>query len=577
MISNLRELITLLVKEKEIIFVEEQVDPHLEIAEIHRRVIASGGPALFFSNVKGSAFPVVTNLFGTERRVELSFGKKPEQFVKDAVSFIQHPSFNISLIRSALKIGFKKRKRGPQRVLYDLEKLPLLTSWPEDGGAFITWPTVYTEPPGGGTGNLGVYRIQRFDKMTTGLHWQIAKGGGFHFAQAEEQDQPLPVAIMVGGPPALIMSAVAPLPENVPELLLASLLQGGKLARFQPDDFPYKLPAEADFILLGSARPHERRLEGPFGDHYGYYSLAHEFPVFHCEKILHKEKAIYPATVVGKPRQEDYFLGNYLQELLKPLFPLVMPSVVDLWSYAETGFHALTAARVKERYYREAMTAAFRILGEGQLSLSKFLLITDQPVNLKNFKETLQAVLARFKPETDLFVFGNLSLDTLDYAGPSLNKGSRGVMLGLGDPVRNLPQAFTSPLPSGIRKAGVFCPGCLVVEGEMTSALFEELSSWPLLVLVDQVDKALAHEAAFLWTCFTRFEPAADIHAGKQTITRNHVVSSGPILIDARMKPSYPKEVLVDEKTEALVTARWGSYFPGGKVEMGDSRSGHVY
>lgn len=577
MIRSLRELIDLLVKEKEIIFVEELVDPYLEIAEIHRRVIASGGPALFFANVKESAFPVVTNLFGTERRIALSFGKKPEQFVKEALSFIQHPSFNMSLIRSALKLGFKKRQKGPSKVLYDLEKLPLLTSWPEDGGAFITWPTVYTEPPGGGTGNLGVYRIQRFDKMRAGLHWQIAKGGGFHYAQAEEQNRSLPVAIMVGGPPALIMSAVAPLPENVPELLLASLLQGSKLSLFKPDNFPYNLPAEADFILLGSAKPYERRLEGPFGDHYGYYSLAHEFPLFHCEKILHKERAIYPATVVGKPRQEDYFLGNYLQELLKPLFPVVMPSVVDLWSYAETGFHALTAARVKERYYREAMTAAFRILGEGQLSLSKFLLITDQPVNLKNFKETLQAVLARFKPETDLFVFSNLSLDTLDYAGPSLNKGSRGVMLGLGEPVRSLPQAFTGALPSGITKVGVFCPGCLVLEGTVTPALFAQLSLWPLLVLVDQLEKALAHEAAFLWTCFTRFEPAADIHAGKQTIARNHVVSSGPILIDARMKPSYPKEVLVDERTEAGVAARWCSYFPEGGVEMGDSRAGHVY
>lgn len=575
-LTNLERLVALLVKEKEIVFIEEEVDPHLELAEIHRRVIAAGGPALFFTKVKGSPFPVVTNLFGSEKRVHLAFGRRPEQFVKDTVSFLQRPSFRWDLLKQGLKIGFKKRGRGPTEELSDLNQLPLLTSWPEDGGPFITWPTIYTEPPGGGTGNLGVYRVQRFDGQTTGLHWQIAKGGGYHYWQAEQQNKPLPVSIILGGAPALIMAAVAPLPENVPELLLASLLQGEKLATFKPEGFPYRLPVEADFILLGEARPHERRLEGPFGDHYGYYSLAHEFPVFHCQKILHRKGAIYPATVVGKPRQEDYFLGNYLQELLSPLFPLVMPSVLDLWSYAETGFHALTAARVKERYYREAMTAAFRILGEGQLSLSKFLLITDQPVNLKNFKETLQTVLARFKPETDLFIFGNLSLDTLDYAGPALNKGSRGIMLGLGEPVRTLPALYSGPLPSGITRLAPYCPGCLVIEGTPSPALYEAFNAWPLIVLVDDLTKALKNDASFLWTTFTRFEPAADIHPAEQQIARNHVVSHGPLLLDARMKPSYPKEVLCDDQTAALVTKRWQAYFPSGTVIMGDSLAADV-
>ncbi len=569
MITNLPKLVDLFVKEKEIIFIEEEVDPHLEIAEIHRRVIASGGPALFFSKVKGSSFPVVTNLFGSEKRVHLSFGKNPEQFVQDVVSFLQKPRFNWSLIKQGLKLGFKK-KRDSFETLSSLKELPLLTSWPEDGGAFITWPTIYTEPPGGGTGNLGVYRVQRFDDKTTGLHFQIGKGAAFHYYAAEKENKALPVAIIVGGPPALIMAGVAPLPENIPELLLASLLQGEKMSLCKPEGFPYRLPVEADFLLLGEARPHERRLEGPFGDHYGYYSLEHEFPVFHCQKILHRKGAIYPATVVGKPRQEDYFLGNYLQELLKPVIHMVMPAVKDLWSYAETGFHALTAARVEERYYRESMSAAFRILGEGQLSLTKFLLLTDQPVNLRNFKETLQAVLARFKPETDLFIFANLSLDTLDYAGPALNKGSRGVMLGLGEPVRVLPVEYRGP-----RKARIFCPGCLVIEGE--PVVDASLAAWPLVILVDDADKTVASEANFLWTTFTRFDPASDIHTSSQKVINNHIVFTGPVLIDARMKPSYPKEVLADEATEKLVSDRWASYFPSHNVFMGDSRRADVY
>ena len=569
MIKNLSNLVDLFIQEKEIIFINEEVDPYLEIAEIHRRVIASGGPALFFSNVKGSSFPVVTNLFGSQNRIQLSFGKNPELFVQDIVSFLQKPRFNWSLIKRGLKVGFKKKKESFE-LLSSLRELPLLTSWPEDGGPFITWPTIYTEPPGGGTGNLGVYRVQRFDDKTTGLHFQIGKGAGFHYYAAEKVNQPLPVAIIVGGPPALIMAGVAPLPENIPELLLASLLQGEKMALCKPEGSPYRLPAEADFLLLGEARPHERRLEGPFGDHYGYYSLEHEFPVFHCQKILHKKGAIYPATVVGKPRQEDYFLGNYLQELLKPVIHMVMPNVKDIWSYAETGFHALTAARVEERYYRESMSAAFRILGEGQLSLTKFLLLTDQPVNLRNFKETLQVILARFKPETDLFIFANLSLDTLDYAGPSLNKGSRGVMLGIGEPVRKLPIEYRGP-----RKARVFCPGCLVIEGE--PVVDASLAAWPLVILVDDADKTVASEANFLWTAFTRFDPASDIYTSSQKVINNHIVFTGPVLIDARMKPSYPKEVLVDEATEKLVSERWSSYFPSHNVFMGDSRCADVY
>ena len=276
------------------------------------------------------------------------------------------------------------------------------------------------------------------------MHWQIGKGGGFHYKLAPKAPGlPLPVTVFLGGPPALILSAIAPLPENVPELMLASLVAGRRLKRVTGQG-PHPLVAEAEFALIGSVAPSVcGGQRGPFGDHYGYYSLQHDYPVFEIERMAQRHDAIYPATVVGKPRQEDFFIGDLLQDLLSPLFPLVMPAVRSLWTYGEAGYHSLAAGIVRERYRREAMASAFRMLGEGQLSLTKFLLLTDRAVDLRDFKATLVHLLERTQPERDLFVFSNVSMDTLDYTGPAVNEGSKGVWLGLGDPIRTLPGAFT--------------------------------------------------------------------------------------------------------------------------------------
>jgi 4-hydroxybenzoate decarboxylase subunit C len=372
---------------------------------------------------------VVTNLFGTKRRIDLAFGTRPEEFVRRAVHMVEDlvpPKLGKlwgyrDMGMSALKLGTKSVRKAPvlaqSQSDVDLEKLPLLQLWHEDGGHFITLPLVYTESPTSGKPNLGMYRIQRYDKATTGIHWQIGKGGGFHYFEAEQRGESLPVTIFLGGPPALILSAIAPLPEDVPELMLASLLAGSKIGvTDNPKSGGHRLVAEAEFAIVGHVPPQERRLEGPFGDHYGYYSLAHEYPVFHADAVFHRKDAIYPATVVGKPRQEDFFIGDYLQELLSPLFPLVMPAVKDLWSYGETGFHSLAAAVVKERYGREALSAGFRILGEGQLSLTKFLMLTDKPQDLTDFRSLFEHILARVDWQRDLFIFDRTAFDTLDYA-----------------------------------------------------------------------------------------------------------------------------------------------------------------
>jgi len=568
-LKNLRHFISALRSENEIIDINTPVDPNLEIAEIHRRIAAEGGPALFFHNVKGSRFPVVTNLFGSKKRVELAFPHDPKLWIEKLTSIISDtPPLSLKGLwqnRHTLSplrhMGTSVKRSNPvlQESMkeVDLESLPLLKLWPRDGGHFMTLPLVYTEPPGGGPSNLGIYRLQRFNKTTTGLHWQIGKGGGFHYGEAEKKGDPLPVTVMLGGPPALMISAIAPLPENVPELMLAGLLQGEKIGITKGS-----ICNECEFALLGHAPPKIRRDEGPFGDHYGYYSETHPFPLFECKQIFHRKDAIYPATVVGKPKQEDYYIGNFLQELLSPLFPLIMPAVKALWSYGEAGFHTLASAILHERYKRESIMAAMRILGEGQLSLTKFLIATDQPVNLQNFEELLPTVLERFCPKTDLYIFSNTSLDTLDYTGPKLNEGSRGIMLGIGEKIRDLPDTFRGCMPSKATDTRAFCPGCLLVkmpQNESVENLYshEDFAKWPLVIVVDNVAKA---SADFLWTVFTRFEPAADIYA-KHKVHRHHLAYTGPIVIDARMKPSYPEEVTCDKATETLVSNRWQEYF----------------
>ncbi len=577
--------------------VEAPVDPRLEVAEVHRRVIAADGPALLFTNPVGSAYPLVTNLFGSARRAEAAFGPEPLRLIKRLVSLSQDllpPTLSglwgaKDVAWKALRIGSRKTGQGPvmQRLSRepDLSQLPVITSWPDDGGPFMTLPLVFTEHPEGAGHNLGMYRMQVYDRRSTGMHWQIGKGGGFHYAVAEALQQPLPATVYLGGPPALILAAVAPLPENVPELMLASLIVGEKLRVCSGPDGAGLL-ADCEFALGGRVTADLRRMEGPFGDHYGYYSLAHEYPVFEVDWLACRRDAIYPATVVGKPRQEDFFIGDLLQELLAPLFPLVMPGVIDLWSYGETGYHSLAAAVVKERYKREAMASAFRILGESQLSLTKFLLITDQRVDLRSFKATLEHILERTRPETDLFVLSNLSMDTLDYSGPRVNEGSKGVLLGLGEPVRQLPGEFRADvLPSGVTEVQVFCPGCLVIGGPpqpdepqagerlAAEAVFRD---WPLLVLTDEPVRAAASAMNFLWTTFTRFEPAADIHAAASRVVRNHVAYSPPVLIDARRREGFPSELFCSPEIAQRVTRRWKEYFPQGGIEMGDSDRGHL-
>ncbi len=574
-----RDFVELLKDENELWVLEEPVEPDLELAQIQREVCRGKGPAVLFTNVKGSRFPVATNLYGSERRLELAFGREPHDFVlqlAETVANLMPPDarklWNARrLLRKGLRIGTKKRKTGPvlaNRISPpDVTLLPQIRGWPEDGGAFVTLPLVYTESPVTGKSNLGMYRIQLFDRNRVGMHIQIHRGGGFHYFEAERQNMSLPARIFVGGPPALTLAAIAPLPEDVPELLFASLLMGEKVAVARPDDLGIGLVLESDFSLQGRIPPGLRRPEGPFGDHYGYYSLCHDYPFLEVESIYHRNNAVYPATIVGRPPQEDHYIAEYLQEILAPLFPLVMPNVKQVWAYEESGVHSLAGAVVKSRYRREAFTAALRILSEGHLSMTKFLLATDQDCDIRDFRALLTTVLERADLRTDLYVLSNTSQDTLDYTGPRVNEGSKAILLGVGDKKRDLKTSWNGNFKNcGFSSATLFCPGVLCVKGDpyrLKPDLAQELVREPtiqrfaLVFLLDDPHAAAGSAEDFIWHAFTRFEPAADIYGNRQ-VERFHLGIRGPAVFDCRMKPWYPKVLEEDPDVAKKVEEKWG-------------------
>ncbi|ULG75913.1 UbiD family decarboxylase [Leptospira interrogans] len=577
-IKSTSEFVKELQIQNELLIIEEEVDPILELAEIQRRVVAKRGPAILFKNVKGSRFSVVTNLYGSERRMKIAFGEEPVRFIQKIATTIQHilppTPAKIWDLRNiafqALKVGLKRVGSAPvlENTLDSLYELPTLMSWPKDGGRFVTLPLVYTESPKTGKGNLGMYRIQIYGPMETGMHIQIHRGGGNHYYEAEKEGHFLPVHIYAGGPPALTIAAVAPLPEEISELILASLLLGEKL-KIQKNINVSPLPvvADADFLIQGVIPPKIRKPEGPFGDHYGYYALKHDYPIVQVKRIYHRKNAIWPATVVGRPPQEDHWIAEYLQDLLSPLFPVVMPAVKKVWAYEESGVHSLAAAVVKERYQGEAFTGALRILGEGQLSLTKVLLITDQDVDLKNFRETFITVLGRMNPITDLHIFANISQDTLDYTGPAVNQGSKAIFLGSGKKKNDLKTQFKGKLSnSSFKNPKIPYPGTLVVSGPkyklkdgVPAKLLKEKSIQDFLFvfLVDDSEDTIRSDHDFIWSVFTRFEPAGDIYANTKLI-RNHPAFYPPIVVDCRMKTWYPPLTEADSKTIRKVDDRFG-------------------
>ncbi len=586
MYTDLRAFIRDLERNGQLARVRCEVDPNQELTVIQHRVIAAGGPALLFERVKGSPYRLVSNLFGTPRRVALACGDSPAELgqrlarlahglMPPTLRGIWHSRKDLARL---LPMRMRKVSKGPVLETFtqpaDLNRLPVLTCWPDDGGPFFTLPLVHTVDPETGQGNLGIYRMQRFGADCTGMHWQIEKGGGFHFYKARQKGAALPVSVILGGPPALVIAAVAPLPEGLDERLLAAFLMQKPLAVIARRQTGHRIPAAAEFVLEGSVQSGDMRREGPFGDHFGHYSEAADYPVFRVHRVLARKDAIYPATVVGKPIQEDYYIGEALQAMTLPLLGQIKPAIKALWAYPETGFHALAVMAVEERYPREALKHTLSMLGEGQVSLTKVMITVGKEIDVRNIRAVSEALWRHLTPD-GIHLLSPTAQDTLDFTGPAMNTGSRLILVATGKdtgPVRKTPP----PLPVSVtdihlqlKEAVALGPAFLMLKVANGFADLEALSAalrrhkvagkYLFHILVSE-DIDMQDPVMRLWGWFTRFDPAADLYPADSRVRGNRLVFDFPILIDARWKKGYPQAVAFDPEVEQRVKERWSSY-----------------
>jgi len=584
---SLRESLMDLERHRQLVRVPEEVDPHLEMAEIQRRAYQAGAPALLFENVKESRFQAVANLFGTLERARFLFRdslepvKRIVRIKADPANAWRSPRGLVSAPWTALCSLPKAVSSGPVlRNRGAIEDIPRIQSWPDDGGPFITLPQVYTEHPDGGgvmKSNLGMYRVQlagnRYGGNEVGLHYQIHRGIGVHHAAAVRRGEPLRVSIFVGGPPAHTLAAVMPLPEGLTELLFAGMLNRRRFRIARRDGFA--IAAEADFVITGRIDPTRTLPEGPFGDHLGYYSLVHDFPVLEVESVYHRDDAVWPFTVVGRPPQEDTTFGKLIHELTEPMVPVSLPGVKALHAIDAAGVHPLLLAIASERYVpygerepREILTCANAILGFGQASLAKYLFIVaqedDANLDVNDVEAFFRHVLARVDFRRDLHFQTRTTIDTLDYSGTGLNSGSKLVVAAAGRARRELSRSPPSnlglvALPGVmVMKAPEF-PGYARVDAEMEELsrrlAVQDLAGFPLVVLADDPEFTASHPRNFLWVTFTRSNPSHDVHGVSSFIEHKHWGCEGSLVIDARLKPHHAPPLLEDPEVTKRVDA----------------------
>ncbi len=585
--KSLRAALLDLERHGHLVRVKEEVDPYLEMAEIQRRAYQAKAAALLFENVKGSRFPAVSNLFGTLERARFLLRdslhpvKRVVQIKADPGNAWRNPRGLLGAPWTALRSLPKSVSSGP--VLGNrgaLEDIPRIQSWPDDGGPFITLPQVFTEHPDGGgvmKSNLGMYRVQlagnRYGGNLIGLHYQIHRGIGVHHAAAVRRGEPLRVSIFVGGPPAHTLAAVMPLPEGLSELLFAGMLNRRRFRIARRGGFA--ISAEADFVITGRIDPTRTLPEGPFGDHLGYYSLVHEFPVLEAESVYHRDDAVWPFTVVGRPPQEDTTFGKLIHEITEPMVPVTLPGVLALHAVDAAGVHPLLLAIGSERYVpygerepREILTCANAILGFGQASLAKYLFIVaqedDPSLDVDDIEAFFHHLFSRVDFRRDLHFQTRTTIDTLDYSGTGLNAGSKLVVAAAGPVRRELsrnpqPGVGLLALPGVlVMKAPVF-PGYGEVPSEMEELGLrlsaQNLEGFALVVLADDPEFAASSLRNFLWVTFTRSNPSHDVHGVSSFIEHKHWGCEGPLLIDARLKPHHAPPLIEDPKVTERVNA----------------------
>ncbi|MES2267263.1 MAG: UbiD family decarboxylase [Bacteroidota bacterium] len=595
--KSLSACITDLEKNGHLVRIKEEVDPYLQMAAIHLRVFEHGGPAILFENVKGSKFPAVSNLFGTLDRSRFIFRdtldkiKTLVDIKNDPIKAIKHPFKYANTALTALSaLPMKVRKDAPISFgKTSISEIPQIVNWPKDGGPFVTMPQVYTEDadmPGIMNANLGMYRIQLggndyIQNEEIGLHYQLHRGIGVHQTKANAKGQPLKVSIFVGGPPAHPVAAVMPLPEGLSEMTFGGAL-GNRRFRYFYDDEGFCISADADFVITGTVMPMENKPEGPFGDHLGYYSLAHPFPLMKVHNVYHKKDAIWSFTVVGRPPQEDTSFGALIHEITGSAIPKEIPGLHAVNAVDAAGVHPLLFAigserytpYVKERYPQEIITIANHILGKGQLSLAKYLFIAakeDNPsLDVNDIGGFLKHILQRIDLTRDLHFHTRTTIDTLDYSGEGLNSGSKVAITVAGDIKRELwnelPANFTLPRPFVNYK--MVMPGVLAVEVPknirtsdmplMLEILQEhlaeaELTGLPLMVLCDDAAFTAQTINNFVWVTFTRSNPSHDIYGINSFTEHKHWGCTGSLIIDARIKPHHAPVLERDPEVEKLV------------------------
>jgi 4-hydroxy-3-polyprenylbenzoate decarboxylase len=562
--------------------IHAEVDPVLEIPEIVQRVIRERGPALLFERPKGAAFPLVMNLFGTMERIELALGRHPQSIGSELVETLQrlNPPSLKSLWESRRFVArgrFMRPRmvsRAPVQEVMEAPKLtalPHVKSWPRDGGRFVTFGPTITHDPASGRRNYGLYRLQIFDDATTGMHWQSMKGGRGHHYEAERRGQPLEAAVVLGGDPILMLSAILPLPEDMDELAFAGFLRGAATELVPGRSISIPVPANAEIVLEGVVPSGERRPEGPFGDHFGHYSEAADFPVFHVRQMTRRQRPLYPATVVGKPPQEDKAMGIAVGEMVGPLIRMINPNVVDLYAFENASFHNLLGVSLKERHPKEVLKTAFNLLGTGQLALTKVTILVREDVNPRSFDALLRELWYRFEPEERMLLLPIAPLDTLDYTSYRMHVGSKLVLDATGERLTSDPPPRTVADPAGqdsrVARHRLLEGGFLVVATRSEPrAVLERLVRWDGLgpvkfVVAVSEDVDLADEASLLWGIFTRFDPARDIIMTEQAFIGARPVYRGRVGIDATWKEGYPLPLVMDPEIVRLVDRRWNEYF----------------
>ncbi len=584
MFEDFPSFLTNLEVENELIRINREVDPNLEITEISSRAIKENKPAILFENVKGSPYQVAINTLGSDRRIELALGRHPSEIGEELFKLIEdlNPPNLKSLWRNKSGL-FKLLNTRPKlvkqskKLFYnerpDLEILPTLKCWPDDGGRFITLPLVFTNDPISGKENVGIYRMQIYDKLTTGMHMQIQKGGGFHYHNAEKLNVPLEVAVLIGTDPATLLASITPLPEGISEVMFSGLLKGRRPKLQKGKSVNINYSSNAEFILEGIIRPHRRREEGPFGDHFGHYSLKSPHPIFEVRKIIRKKNPIYAATVVGKPPQEDKFMGDAVQMMTKPLIKLLKKEIVDMWSYYESGFHNLLVVSVDQRYSLEALKTAYGILGEGQLSLTKTMVLVNGNVDPGDKSAVIHEIRKNFIPTKDFHLLSKTFIDTLDFTGDELHKGSKMVInaTSYGDEIIR-PNAIALPaninsIVDGLIETRLVGKTLLVAKTSHNGKkVLKKLINHPLLKNIKIIatvssDIEISNDTNLLWGIFTRFDPALDISFSELQLNGINPVFGGVMGIDATWKDGYPKPLEMDEEIIRKVDNNWDHYW----------------